>query len=416
MDVSYQRSPNRSYMILSGKESGEGYEEEMLRQNEVAMLLSFYMVDLDHGLQVWYDITRLRSVRDIVRQEGVTLENLHMFFNGIAMAFSMLSQYLISQKNIVIGPDTVYFNRDEPPMVKLCYCPLEHDDYEMQLQNLMTFFMEEVDHKKEQVTKMVYKLYEMCQDPVSLEELVDMLRSELPQDRIEEPVLKPIETEEFTPSEDRVITEHTDKMADSVSDNSGTYNAQSMEPDPEIIPKKKVKRWDKPSLKQRIVNYFLEKWPVLSKAKKKKAEESNEQEEAHDFSQDFVFDPDTDLLTKTAFMKPDEDSADGRKDRGEAVFQGILIYDGKGAEKDHYIKKDNFRIGSQNGDNEAVLHSRVVSRHHALITRSGNDFFIEDLNSTNGTYVNGTLLPYHDKVKLNRMDQIVFADVAYHII
>ena len=109
-------------------------------------------------------------------------------------------------------------------------------------------------------------------------------------------------------------------------------------------------------------------------------------------------------------MRPDENGT------GDNGFQGVLVYDGNGAENNHYIKTDSFRIGSQEGENEAVLHSKVVSRHHAMITRTGHDFFLEDLNSTNGTYLNGTLLPYHDRVKLSKMDQIVFADVAYHII
>ncbi|MGN0269773.1 MAG: DUF6382 domain-containing protein [Candidatus Weimeria sp.] len=441
MDVSYQRSPNRSYMILSGEESGEGYEGEMLRQNAVTLLLSFYMIELDKGLQVWYDITRLRSVRDIVRQEGVTVENIYMFLNGIATAFSMLSQYLISQKNIIIDPDTVYFDRETPPGVRLCYCPLVHEDYSAQLQGLMSFFMEEVDHEKDQITKLVYELYEMCQDPVSLEELVDAVRREMPDDINEKAVIKDIsfdgpisrepgefsvqqdleqsylskdaepsstskdrklfsskERRTFTPSKDRMISE---------------YSSDPYEEEPAVIPKKKAKRWDNMSLGERIKGFFAEKFPVLAKTGKKGRKNQEDQSDApHDFSQDFVFDPDTDILTKTVFMKPENEN----DHTSEAGFQGVLIYDGKGEEQNHYINGSSFRIGSQENDNEAVLHSKVVSRHHAMITKSGSSFFIEDLNSTNGTYVNGTLLPYHDKVKLKKMDQIVFADVAYHII
>ena len=438
MEVSYQRSPNRSYMILSGEESGEGYEEEMLRQNAVTLLLSFYMIEMDKGLQVWYDITRLRSVRDIVRQEGVTVENIYMFLNGIAMAFSMLSQYLISQKNIIINPDTVYFDRETPPGVRLCYCPLTHEDYSRQLQGLMTFFMEEVDHEKEQITKLVYELYEMCQDPVTLEELVDAVRRELPEDINDKVMIRDLtcnepfqresgeqDTEQlyqsqkpgsfsaskeqnlssakerniFSPSTERTISEYS----------GGGYE----DGEPTVIQRKKGKRWDNIPFHQRIKNFLSEKFPVFSKTgNKNKKNMENQGEEIHDFSQDFVFDPDTDLLTKTVFMRPGEESTP----TSEPGFQGVLIYEGRGEEQDHYIKGNSFRIGSQESDNEAVLHSKVVSRHHAMITKSGGDFFIEDLNSTNGTYVNGTLLPYRDKVRLKKMDQIVFADVAYHII
>lgn len=442
MDVSYQRSPNRSYMILSGEESGEGYEEEMLRQNAVTLLLSFYMIELDKGLQVWYDITRLRSVRDIVRQEGVTVENIYMFLNGIATAFSMLSQYLISQKNIIIDPDTVYFDRETPPGVRLCYCPLVHEDYNSQLQGLMSFFMEEVDHEKEQITKLVYELYEMCQDPVSLEELVDAVMREMPDDVNDKVIIKdvsynetflkgtadfsaeqnfeqsnlPQDSEPTSASKDRRLfssSKERESFSPSKERTISEYSSDPYEEEPAVIPKKKAKRWDNMSLGERIKGFFADKFPVLAKTGKKgRKNQENQRDAPHDFSQDFVFDPDTDILTKTVFMRPENEN----DHTSEAGFQGVLIYDGKGEEQNHYINGSSFRIGSQENDNEAVLHSKVVSRHHAMITKSGSSFFIEDLNSTNGTYVNGTLLPYHDRVKLKKMDQIVFADVAYHII
>ncbi|MDQ4074827.1 MAG: FHA domain-containing protein [Chloroflexota bacterium] len=40
-------------------------------------------------------------------------------------------------------------------------------------------------------------------------------------------------------------------------------------------------------------------------------------------------------------------------------------------------------------DNDVVLPDRRVSRHHAQIRRIGTQFFLEDRNSTNGTYING---------------------------
>lgn len=419
MDVSYQRGPNRSYMIMSGEETEGGYEQEMLRQNAVRLLLSFYMVELDQGMQVWYDITRLRSVRDIVRQEGVTFRNLYMVLNSVAAAFSMLSQYLISQTNIVIDPDTLYFDRETPANVRLCYCPLKHDDFGEQLQRFMSFFMEEVDHKKEKITELCYRLYEMCQDPVTLDELVETIRNEMPESE-QMTVDTAYVAEPFTPSQNRILSGQCDNgqseaAAPSQDSEQPHKNESLLQPEPAVVPRKEAKRWDRLSVADRIKNLLEEKFPVLAGVSRKKAlKEEEEGKRAHDFTQDFVFDPDTELLQKTVFMRPDSATTDGSQD--SAGFQGMLVYDGNGAENNHRITGDSFRIGSQEGENDAVLHSRVVSRHHAMITKEGRDYYIEDLNSTNGTYLNGTLLPYRDRVKLNRMDQIIFADVAYHII
>lgn len=43
-------------------------------------------------------------------------------------------------------------------------------------------------------------------------------------------------------------------------------------------------------------------------------------------------------------------------------------------------------------DNDVVLDHDDVSAHHCLIERSGDDFLLRDLDSTNGTYANGGLL------------------------
>ena len=53
------------------------------------------------------------------------------------------------------------------------------------------------------------------------------------------------------------------------------------------------------------------------------------------------------------------------------------------------IDSDETRIGRAT-DNEIFLDDVTVSRHHAVIKRSGKSYTIEDLASLNGTYVDGT--------------------------
>jgi hypothetical protein len=57
--------------------------------------------------------------------------------------------------------------------------------------------------------------------------------------------------------------------------------------------------------------------------------------------------------------------------------------------------------------NAAYVDDRQVSRHHARIICVDGDFWIEDLNSTNGTRVNGATV---DKQKLSDNDQIGVGD------
>ncbi len=52
------------------------------------------------------------------------------------------------------------------------------------------------------------------------------------------------------------------------------------------------------------------------------------------------------------------------------------------------LDKDSYLIGREAG-NDIVVEDPQVSRRHAQLTRQGSAYLIEDMGSTNGTYVNG---------------------------
>jgi FHA domain len=58
------------------------------------------------------------------------------------------------------------------------------------------------------------------------------------------------------------------------------------------------------------------------------------------------------------------------------------------------LTKEATRIG-RHPHNELMIENRNVSGEHALITLHGHDVLIEDLNSTNGTMVNGQPIKKH---------------------
>ena len=60
----------------------------------------------------------------------------------------------------------------------------------------------------------------------------------------------------------------------------------------------------------------------------------------------------------------------------------VLVADGRELER---VQKDRFVIG-RGKHCDLIINSGKVSREHAAIVRSGNDWFIEDLGSSNGTW------------------------------
>ena len=55
---------------------------------------------------------------------------------------------------------------------------------------------------------------------------------------------------------------------------------------------------------------------------------------------------------------------------------------------EYNMNKERYTIGRL-PDNDIRIDNPAVSGHHSLIINILNDSFLEDLNSTNGTYVNG---------------------------
>jgi pSer/pThr/pTyr-binding forkhead associated (FHA) protein len=55
---------------------------------------------------------------------------------------------------------------------------------------------------------------------------------------------------------------------------------------------------------------------------------------------------------------------------------------------EYFFKSDRITIG-RSKTNDIVINDQTISSNHCVIKKDGSDYFIEDLDSTNGTFVNG---------------------------
>ena len=82
--------------------------------------------------------------------------------------------------------------------------------------------------------------------------------------------------------------------------------------------------------------------------------------------------------------------------------------------KEVQITKDKTTLGRR-PYNDIVIDNLAVSGEHAVLQMVGQDVFIEDLNSTNGTYINGKavkkqLLAHNDTVEVGKYKIKFMAD------
>jgi pSer/pThr/pTyr-binding forkhead associated (FHA) protein len=66
----------------------------------------------------------------------------------------------------------------------------------------------------------------------------------------------------------------------------------------------------------------------------------------------------------------------------------IIVKLGESIVHKHLVYKDEVKIG-RSPDNDIAIENLAVSRHHASLRKVSDHYVVEDMNSANGTYVNG---------------------------
>lgn len=82
-----------------------------------------------------------------------------------------------------------------------------------------------------------------------------------------------------------------------------------------------------------------------------------------------------------------------------------------------YLTFNNDKIGlvskitlGRASGNSVVVDNKLASRNHAVIQKIKNDYYLKDMGSTNGTYLNDTRIPPDKYVKLTRGDKITIGN------
>lgn len=96
------------------------------------------------------------------------------------------------------------------------------------------------------------------------------------------------------------------------------------------------------------------------------------------------------------------------------ILQSVWLASVDGIDK-IYINKSPFCIGRQKDVTDYRILNDSVSRKHANIVKQEDRYYIVDLRSSNGTYLNGKKLPAIEKTELSDGMHIRFANSEYII-
>ena len=105
---------------------------------------------------------------------------------------------------------------------------------------------------------------------------------------------------------------------------------------------------------------------------------------------------------------PAPEAPGGTPARGK--FAPRLIAIGGSKPREYPLGPDKTTVGSES-DNHVVIDAPSVSRHHAVIQQRLGAYSISDLESTNGTFINGSRL--RNPAVLKRGDEVRFGTARF---
>lgn len=94
----------------------------------------------------------------------------------------------------------------------------------------------------------------------------------------------------------------------------------------------------------------------------------------------------------------------------------VLKYQGEYGHFVLYDKEPVYKIGKSNNCQGIISFNPTVSREHCVIEYNGNSYSIMDLNSSNGTYLNGERIYPNDKKTLIDGDVVVISNMTFKVV
>ena len=364
MDYKFKRDLKNSFMIVESGFENAGYEKNILRYNDIDVLVPFHTVEINNVTQVWYDITGLVSLKDYLMQQSITYE--------------LMRKVLLYLKIEEYGKRWVRLELTD------------HDEYfEGRHLTNEEFFM---DNVSKDMMDFCFKLYDSGLEGNTIEGMINLIDKEIGCEYIS----KSNESDNCSEEKDECDLIENEEEIEQKSD----FKKRLLSDDDDYI-------WGHNKIDLFEEN---EKETLFEKIKRFITNYFNKKQDAT--YEDFTYEPDQQIYEPTVLLK----SFDDCESQIECGMKGELQYLGDKKKNNIRINKDEFRLGSSIDGNDSVIDSPVVSRFHAKIVREGESYYLEDLNSTNGTCVNGKMLGYRDKVELNPEDTIMFADECYKIV
>jgi len=377
LKLEYKRELDHNYMILeeAGIEEKDGYEIYMMEENRIPGLLKCTIQRMNQIQRFCYEITSRQSMEVLMERKRLTHGDLVQLLKGIQRAVAGAREYLLDVNHLMMSPEYMYLNVDQG-VPELCYFPYYDRPIQEQFFDLAEYLLGKLDRQDRAGVELGYEIYKMAgEENCSLEELLssELVRSEA----------RPASAERV-----RLFRESSEDFRGNLLRVAETASTYGNEPQ-----KKTLWGWRKRQTKEKKPQ---EEYEIPGEAEN--VELFLQQEEEREL-----------------FPEYNQTECRGTRLLSGITERGIILYGTKPSLPVFAIHEDSFIIGKKKDAVDGWIDDSTISRIHARVERRDKEFYLVDLNSTNGTYVNGRLLGMNESVRLRAGDTVRFAEIEYTV-
>lgn len=394
-EVIYERNMTGSYMKISEGVTG-GLDERLMLKGKLKGTLPVEKAYIDGGGQYWYNISGKQSLDTYCRMKQIGNEFVERLIVSICSELEILEWNLIHTSCLMLDPELVFITNSNREFIFTLY-PGNNTQIELEFQQLMEYLLTRIDHKDEAAVRKVYEIYEKTlEEGYSLTDIRDLItetrsrESGRPEEEHRPPIRPEIRPQTRTESREREL------LAE-----QRTIRTESRERESE-------KKADlRGSILRRIQpSVFFEKIESCLKIIRNRIKETFARGKRKEDEPVVVY-------PEESIPLPQEDIFPTVCLNGfRGVPRGVLLY--QGAEQLEDIRLESKVVWIGHGpEADARIVRDTISQLHARIDRDGDHYYIEDLNSTNGTCVNDETLVYKERRLLKINDIVQFADIRY---
>ena len=422
-EIVYERNVTGSFMRIAAPAEGR-VDERLLLRRKLPGVLAVEKAYVNGGGQYWYNISGKQSLDTYCSVKEIRMDFVEQLIISVCSLLERMEWNLIRMDCLMLDPELVFISNASQDFVFTLY-PGGTQKVEQEFQMLMEYLMKKVDHKDTEAVRAVYQIYEhTLEEGYQITDIRSLLfrdKSGLNQDEEWNRSVASGNGKQSMGKNNRAnlkceadryedAEQCLSEMHEKTVKNQGTEKAK--------IDFRKGIRTDRVHKTQngtgiwRVMKAKLVAWGILQDSENPQSinntklveEKRSKKREAE------VIYPDLEAEIEPEPVPEIHPTVCLTSFHGQT--RGELRYMGNEGFVDIMLKDGSARIG-YGKEADISINRETISQFHARIHKEEDGFYIEDLNSTNGTFVNEEPLVYKEQRKLAYNDIVQFADIRY---